>query len=136
MEMLNYQADIDLAKFQSELGEFVNMGPYKLAGGVSGKGQVANQKDKLIADGTFNIKDFMMKSIKGDSVSEPAMDVAFALNLDQKSKVLSVNSANVGASFGQVNIKNAVLPLDKQSGKEMNLPVSIKLDLASFSLTG
>jgi flagellar basal body-associated protein FliL len=128
-QLLNCGADVDLAKFQSELGQFVNTGPYKLAGIFTGKAEVSIKEEKIAAAGTSTVKDFRLTSTDGSSAFEPAADLNFNAVVDRKENVLDIDSLKLAASFGEVSTKAAVLPLGEKAAKPVNLPVSAHIDL-------
>ncbi len=130
-ERIRYDGTLDLAKFQSELGQFANLGPYQMAGDVASNGQVSIANDKIAATGTASLKQLVLTSADGNSVSEPAADIEFALGLDQAEHRLSIESANVKGSFGDVTITGATVPLGEAASTAMKADVAVRnLDLA------
>ena len=121
-ELMNFYADVDLNKFQSELGQFAKIGPYRIAGELSSKGQVSIKEDKFATIGSSTIKNFVIACEKA-TASEPAADVAFSFDIDRKNNLIAVDSIKANATLGQVSIKDAVLPLDKKSAKPMQLQI-------------
>jgi len=123
-ELLNFNADVDLGKFQSELGQFANTGSYKIAGELSSKGQVSIKKSKLATVGSSTIKNVTISSEKA-TASEPEANIAFVFDIDQKNNLITIDSANINATLGQLTINNAVLPLNEKATMPMNLPISV-----------
>ncbi len=133
LEQINYDAQLDLNKLQSELGQFVDIGPYKLAGQLLNKGQVSVKGDKITAAGTSTVKELVLSSKGGVTATEPSAEVAFAVDYDKKGGVLAIGSVTINASLGQVSIKDAVLPLGKEASKPIKLLASAqKIDLAKL----
>ncbi len=124
LEQLNLDTQIDLAKLQAELGQFINIGSYQMAGALLGKGQVSIREDKISAAGSSEIKELRLSTKEGVTASEPKAEIAFAVDYDKKSRVATIGSVIVNASLGQVNVKDAVLPLGKEAGKPMKLLAS------------
>jgi hypothetical protein len=124
LEQLKYDGQVDLAKLQSELGQFANLGPYRLAGELSSKGQISIVKDKITAAGSSQAKNLAVSSDKGVSAAEPLADVTFAVNIDRPSSILTIDSIKANAGLGQVSIKDAVVPLGEKAGKPMKLLAS------------
>ncbi len=122
-ELLNFNADVDLGKFQSELGQFANTGSYKIAGELSSKGQVSIKEDKLTTVGSSTFKNVTISSEKA-TASEPEADVAFIFDIDQKKNLIAIDSANVNATLGQFTINDAIIPLNEKATMPMNLPIS------------
>ena len=130
LEQINYDGQVDLAKLQAELGQFVNIGPYQMAGQLSSKGQVSVKGDKIAAVGSSTVKELRLSSKDGVTASEPTADISFAINYDRKSNDLAIGSLNANTSLGQVNLKDAVVPLGKEAGKPIKLSASAqKIDL-------
>lgn len=121
LEQINYDAQLDLNKLQSELGQFVDIGPYKLAGQLINKGQVSIKGDKIAAAGTSTVKELVLSSKGGVTATEPSAEVAFVVDYDKKGGVLAIGSVTINASLGQVSIKDAVLPLGKDAAKATRL---------------
>ncbi|MHC4075821.1 MAG: translocation/assembly module TamB domain-containing protein, partial [Planctomycetota bacterium] len=48
-------------------------------------------------------------------------------------KVIEIDFVRTGAGFGQIEIKNATMPMDKESGKPTTLDASVKLDLEKLT---
>ncbi len=123
-QSFKYGGDIDLAKFQAELGQFVDTKGYGVAGELSGQGEVAIAEDKISAAGSSAVKNFRLSSAEGVSALEPAADIGFSVAVERSKNVLDVDFIKAKASLGEVNIKDAVLPLGKEVQKDMSLDVS------------
>ena len=128
-ESLQYTCDIDLSALQTQLGQFLNIGKYQLAGKVTEKGTISSKDKQVTAVGSSTIKDLRITSKDGPSISEPQADIDFAVGYDRKTSIINIDSIKTIASFGQVDIKNAVVPIDKKAEKGMELTVSAKVDL-------
>ena len=124
LEQLKYDSRVDLAKLQSELGQFANLGPYRLAGELSSKGQISIVEDKITAAGSSQAKNLAVSSDKGVSAAEPLADVTFAINIDEPNSILTIDSVKVNAGLGQLSIKDAVVPLSEKAPKPMKLLAS------------
>jgi len=124
LEQLKYDGQVDLAKLQSELGQFANLGPYRLAGELSSKGQLSIVKDKITVAGSSQAKNLAVSSDKGVSAAEPMADVTFAVDIDRPNNILTIGSIKANAGLGQVSIKDAVVPLGEKAAKPMKLLVS------------
>ncbi|MHC4633378.1 MAG: translocation/assembly module TamB domain-containing protein, partial [Planctomycetota bacterium] len=123
-ELLKYNADVDLAKLQSELGQFINIGQYRMAGELLEKGQISIKEKKVTTSGTSVVKNLRFSSEEGVTASEPMANVAFALDIDTENSAIAVDSMRVDASFGRVSIKDAVLPWSKSSPEPLRLTIS------------
>jgi len=114
---------------RQQLGQFLNIGKYQLAGKVTEKGTISSKDKQVTAVGSSTIKDLRITSKDGPSISEPQADIDFAVGYDRKTSIINIDSIKTIASFGQVDIKNAVVPIDKKAEKGMELTVSAKVDL-------
>jgi len=132
-EKLQYDADMDLAKLQAELGQFVDLGGYKMAGRLVETGQIAIDPNHIVANGVAQIENLDITSPNNVTVSEPKADLLFALDLDRKQNSLALNTIKADASFGQLNVKDAIVPLGKDANEPMNLIVNAEnVDLAKL----
>ncbi len=131
-ELLKYNADIDLGKLQSELGQFIDIGQYQMAGQITGNGQVSSGKDKIVAAGSSVVKNLRITSREGVSAFEPEANISFSVTAEPKKEVLNVEFITASAGFGQVGVKDTVLPLGKQAKVPINLYASANVDLAKL----
>ncbi|MBN1391475.1 MAG: hypothetical protein JW947_01580 [Sedimentisphaerales bacterium] len=125
-ELFKYGGDIDLGRFQAELGQFVDTKGYGIAGELSGQGEAAIREDKIAIKGSSTVRNFRLISADGVSATEPAADANFAVAVKRGEGVLEVDYIKVNAGMGKVDVKDAVLPLDKEAGKEMRADISAK----------
>ena len=123
-ELLKYNADVDLAKLQSELGQFINIGQYRMAGELLEKGQISIKGKKVTTSGTSVVKNLRFSSKEGVTASEPMANVAYAFDIDTENSTIAVDSIRADASFGRVSIKDAVLPWSKSSPEPLHLAIS------------
>lgn len=124
LDQINYRGQVDLAKLQSELGQFVDIGQYQVAGEFSGSGQLSLEDDRITGSGLSEIKQLVLTSADGVRAAEPMAKVAHALSVDQKNNVVVLDSVEVSASLGTLSVANAVLPLEGDDAKPMTLTVS------------
>lgn len=125
-ESFKYQADVNLAKLQAEAGQFIDTGTYKFAGSFLGSGSVSTDKDKIIAAGTSSVKNLLIIAKDGVNAVEPNASIDFSVAVERQKNILNIDSVKLGAAFGRVNIKNAVLPLGEKTDKPMTLTVSME----------
>ncbi|UCF17873.1 MAG: hypothetical protein JSW59_10485 [Phycisphaerales bacterium] len=126
LESLEYEANANLAKLQSELGQFINIGQYQMAGEFLSRGQVSVTENKVTASGTSTVTNLLLSSQQGQSASEPKANIDFAVAVDRKENLVALDSVSAVASFGQVSISNGVLPSNKKSSKPTLATVSAK----------
>jgi hypothetical protein len=133
-EQMNYKTQVNLEGLQSELGQFVDIGRYKLAGEMTADGKISGSKDKIALAGTSNFKNLTITPKSGPGVLEPDADINYSVVVEPAKNVINVSSLDVTASFGHVSTKDAVVPIDsKKAAKEMRLPISANnLDLAKL----
>jgi hypothetical protein len=128
-ELMKYEGQIDLAKLQEQVGQFVNIGQYRMAGEVLSKGQVASGKDKINVVSSSVIKNFNLRSAEGVQASEPMAEITVSASLEREKGLLNLESIQTKASFGEVSVKDAVLRLDKKTARVVKLPISANVDL-------
>jgi len=124
IEEIKYEGQADLAKLQSELGQFADLGPYQMAGELSSKGQVSIKEDKISGVGSSVVKNLRLSSDDKVTASEPKTDVAFAFDIDRKDNIVTIDSLEANANLGKLSIKEGLVPLNKKSTKPMKLAVS------------
>jgi hypothetical protein len=123
-ESFKYRGDIDLAKFQAELGQFVDTKGYGIAGELSGQGEVAIKEERIAVGGSSTVKNFRLSSVEGVNALEPAAEINFSVAVERSKDVLDVDFIKAKAGLGEVSIKDTVMPLGKESAKEMSVNVS------------
>jgi len=124
LESLEYDVDVNLAKVQSELGQFINIGQYKMAGKFLSKGQVSVKEYRITASGSSTVTNLQMISQDGQKVSEPKTDIDFAVNVDRKENVVAVDSISANASFGRISVSSGILPMKEKSKQSLQATVS------------
>jgi len=129
-ELLKYNANVNLAKLQDQLGQFIDIGQYRMAGELFSEGEVSGDKDKITVVGSSEIKDLRLSSAEGVSAFEPRADIDFSVALEPAKNILNVDFIKANATLGDVSIKDAVLPLNEKAEKPMELNVlANKIDL-------
>lgn len=133
MESLKYSTNANLAQLQSELGQFIDIGPYQMAGELASQGTVSVTENQITAGGSAAVENLQVSSREKGSISEPKADVAFALNLDRKNNLLSVESVQATTGFGRLSVKDAAVPLKKDSTQSLNAAIlANNLDLGKL----
>jgi len=122
-ELLKYSAEADLAKLQSELGQFIDIGQYKMSGKVQESGQISIEENRIAASGSGTIKNLLLSSQEGPSASEPMANIDFAVNMDWKKNLVAIDSVIANASLGRFSVKNGIVPL----GAEPTTPLSLSI---------
>lgn len=125
MEDIRYDADVDLAKLQAELGQFVDLGGYKLSGRAVETGQVTIEPNYIGVVGVAQMTDVSITSPNNVTASEPKAMFNFDIGIDQKQSLLALDAVKADASFGKVDIKDGVIPLGEDSKKAMKLAVNV-----------
>ncbi len=130
-DLLNYNADINLAKLQAELGQFMET-KQNFSGQFISKGQIATTKNKITAKGSSKITDLVITTPQR-TASEPAANIDFAVAIDKKQNILNIDSLKVDAvKLGKINIANGSLPLNKKSTAATKMDIIADIDLASI----
>ncbi len=120
---IQYQARTDLAAVQSQLGPFLNLGAYRVAGQVASQGQLALEQNLTGLTGTLTAQQLALAAPDGNSVAEPQATVQFTLGLERPTQVLTIQTLTARASFGTINIRNGVIPLGQKSPTPLRLAV-------------
>ncbi len=118
-QQINYQGQADLAALQSQVGPFLDLGPYKLAGQLTTKGQVSVGEKITGVTGTLAAQQLVLAS-DGNSVSEPQINVNFTAGLDRQ-QVLAIENLTANAGFGTLGIKNGIIPMAAGAPTPMSL---------------
>lgn len=132
-ESIKYSAAANLAQIQDQLGQFISFGKYKMAGQFSSDGQVQIKKEKITAAGSAGLKELKLSSTEGVTAVEPQAKIDFAVAYEPDRKAVAVDTLKADASFGQLSVKGAVLPLGKEATVPMKLDASASnIDLAKL----
>jgi len=133
IDALSYDAQADLAKLASEMGQFAELSKYKLGGQFSSKGRLTNDAKKAALVSSSNFMNLQVSPTAGVTISEPKASVEISAAIDKGRNVLSIEKLSADTSFGQFNVKNGELPLGKDSKGAMSLAASARgVDLAKL----
>ncbi|MBE3143087.1 MAG: hypothetical protein IMZ61_04085, partial [Planctomycetes bacterium] len=131
METFNYDAQIDLAKLASELGQFADLGKYKLAGQVASKGQITNNNKTMMVTSLSNISNLRVSPSADITINEPNASLDAIASLDKQTNVLLVKQLKADTSLGQFSVKDGRLPMGNNVKEPISLTASVRgLDLA------
>jgi len=111
MEAINYDAQIDLAKLAAELGQFADLGKYKLAGQLASKGQISNNEKTTTIDGSVNIANLKASPTADVTITEPKASVEVSAAIDKANKILSIKQLKADTSFGQFGVTDGKVPI-------------------------
>jgi len=129
-ETFSYDAQADLGKLSTELGQFADLTKYKLAGQVTGKGKITNNGNVMMIVSSAGINNLRVSPTADITVAEPNATVDITAALDKKTDVLLIKQFAVNASLGQFGVKDGQVPIGK-SKETMELTASArKVDLA------
>jgi hypothetical protein len=130
-ETFNYDTQIDLAKLASELGQFADLGKYKLAGQVASKGQITNNSKTTMVTSSSNISNLKVSPSADITINEPNASLDVIASLDKQTNVLLVKQLKTDTSLGQFSVKDGRLPMGNNVKEPISLTASVKgLDLA------
>ncbi|MEJ2649255.1 MAG: hypothetical protein P8016_12720 [Sedimentisphaerales bacterium] len=133
LKQVKFNGQADLSKLQSELSQFVDIGPYKLTGQFVEAGQVSLEEKQVNLSGSSTIKDLNITGPNNVKASMPEGQVTYVLDLDRQKNILNVNSLDAGMDFGKVTVKNGVVPLKKDSTQPLNVVVNAEqIDLSKL----
>ncbi|MEN6577561.1 MAG: DUF748 domain-containing protein [Phycisphaerales bacterium] len=123
-KQIQYKAQIDLASLQKELGPFVDLGAYGIAGQIVGTGKVSIEERFIGAAGSLSGKQLVLTAADGNSVSEQATNVDFALGLNQKDQIVTVDTLSATTGFGAISVAKTSIPLAQDAKTPLNVAVS------------
>ena len=126
---MNYTADVDLAKMQSDVGQFIEI-KQTLAGDVNlaGRGSFVNGVLSSAGSGAFS--NISVKMPDGSEISEPAANVKFDFTSDFEKKQLYVKTADITASAGRLNLRDSRIPLGSDAVSQIQINADMALELA------
>ncbi len=122
-KQIQYNAQIDLASLQKELGPFVDLGRYAVAGEIAGTGKVSVEEGFIAAAGSLSGKQLVLTTPDGNSVSEQTASVDFALGLNQKDQIVTIDALSAKAGFGEITVAKASFPLTQDAKTPLNVAV-------------
>ncbi len=128
-ESLDYSAEVNLAMLQADLGQFINIGNYQMAGLLSSKGNMSISKEKVIAKGSSSVKNLLITSPDGLTASEAEIVGTFDILADSKKNLLFLNLLDATSSMGRIIIKDAVLPMGEEAKQPLEFDIVTRLDL-------
>jgi hypothetical protein len=123
LKSIQYNARTDLAKLQTELGQFVDFGPYKIAGTFASNGNVSLGEENYSANGSVQLDNLLFSAKEKGSVTEPKATVDFDLSLDKKNDVLTAQTLKANAGFGQFSANGACVPLKTDSAEQLKATI-------------
>jgi hypothetical protein len=108
-ENMNYTADVDLANFKSDVGQFFEIKP-ELSGSARliGKGSLINRV--FASAGNASLTNIVIKMPDGKIISEPTAAVDFDFSADIEKQLLSAKTVNISAGAGKISITNLSSP--------------------------
>lgn len=130
-ETFNYDTQIDLAKAASELGQFADLGKYKLAGQLWAKGQLTNNAKTTMLACSSKISNLRVNPTADIAVNEPNASLYVTAAIDKQTNVLLVKQFKADTSLGQFSVQDGRLPIGADVKEPISLTASAKgLDLA------
>ena len=89
-KLLEYDAKVDLAKFQARLGQFVDLGRYQTAGKLTGSGKLTAKKNKISVTGSSAIENLRLTYPGREPFEQRQVSIEFDIDADTQSKTLNV----------------------------------------------
>lgn len=115
VERFSYRGDIDLAKLQAELGQFVDMKGYEIGGGVSGNGEVSIKEDKYAVGGSSVIKNLKVGRRGENPFEQDEVSVGFDVEVSPAEEIINVSRLEVESD--QIKIHNGEFSRTKKGDK-------------------
>jgi len=128
-QLLEYTAELDLEKLQNEIGQFANLGQYRMAGRVREQGKLSIKEDKITADGAATIQNLRITSPEGMTASEKMAQIDFAASFQAKQKLVTLTSVKTTADFGRIDINNSLINWAGDTKEPLRLNASADVDL-------
>ncbi len=125
-KQIQYKAQIDLASLQKELGPFIDLGAYGISGQLSSTGKVSIEEGLVGAAGSLSAKQLVLIAPDGNSVSEQATNIDFALGLNPKDQIVTVDTLSATAGFGTIRVAKTAIPLKQDAATPLNVGVSAR----------
>ncbi len=123
-ELVQYEAEADLGKLHSEVGQLIGMGRFEMAGELVGRGEVSGSKERISAVGSSSIKGLRLSSGEGAGAFEPEANIDFSVVIQPKENILGMSSVSAKAGLGEFSIHDSVLPLGEKATEGAKLAVS------------
>ncbi len=125
---MNYTADLDLAKMQSDVGQFFEIKP-QLSGSAQliGKGSLVNRI--FASTGSASLNSIAITMPDGTILSESSATAGFDFQTDIDQKQLYIKTADTSASFGTINISNLTMPLGKNTAGPLQFNANAAVEL-------
>lgn len=128
LQSLTYQAKADLAGVQTVAAQFTDMAGYKLAGMLNAAGTV-KMKDKTVA-AAGNVEIANLAVAKGDAkLPATPLKIVYDVVHDGAANIVKASSVNVTIDAGQIDLKDAALPLDPKKITQVSADADITLNL-------
>ena len=131
-KLLNYKADIDLEKLQTQLGRLINTGSLTLAGIVAGEGTLSADGDKINADGSAHIKNLRVVSPQQPPFEQPDVSVAFDCQLNPADETINVRRFELDSA--QIKMRKGEFKMDTE-GQTTKFEASVSCEYDWSALT-
>jgi len=124
-------AQIDLARFSSEIGQFFELDKYKISGQVNATAHITNNENTAIFKCQSTINNLKANPAPDVLINEPNDTIDALAAIDKKTNVLLVKYFNANTSVGNFSVTETKIPLKKGVKEGISLNASIKdMDLA------
>jgi len=127
-----YNGNVDLAKLQAELGQFVDAGGYGIAGEVSGQGDVSIKESEYAVDGLWEIKNLRISHLGKKPFEQREVLIDFDVEAKPAEKIVNVNKLEVESD--QIKIHSGKFnQADKGDKTKLQGQAEIEYDWAAVS---
>ncbi|MBN1787555.1 MAG: hypothetical protein JW806_04090 [Sedimentisphaerales bacterium] len=128
---MNYTADVDLVRFQADVGQFFEIKP-KLQGTAKLNGKASLVNRILTSSGNASVSNIIITMPDGAVLSEPTASVGYNFNIDVDNKMVNAKKLDISAGPGKVNIDSFTIPLDKKTTAPTQFNTTFAVDLDKF----
>ena len=125
---MNYTADVDLEKLQSDVGQFFEIKP-QLSGTAQLIGKGSLVKRVFASTGSASLNNVVIKMPDGTVVSEPTANAGFDFQADIDKGQLSAKTADIAAAFGKINLSNLAMPFGEGSEGPLQFNANFAVEL-------
>jgi hypothetical protein len=132
-EAFSYDAQTDLARLAAELGQFADLGKYKLEGQLASKGNISNNKNTTMISGSAQIANLRVNPTPDITITEPNASLEIAAAYDKSKQTLLVKQLKADTSLGELSIKDGQIPFGEKTKEPMSLTTSARnVDLSKL----
>ena len=125
-EKLELENQLDLSRFQNEMGQFVDFKDLTLTGQMRSQGFVAWQDDRIQVNGTAQVRQLMVDCAKGCQIQEPQAGLSLEAAWHSTTRALDVTSLSMNGSLGTLAINQAQGHWPQDEAMSLQVPLTLQ----------